>query len=223
MDLSTDRVGPGKYDALYRRSTHTLFGSGPSKFVEAFLPIDQCSVVLDIGCGEGRNARWMAERGVSVVAIDVSSLALARATTYADVSSVSSASSGSVAFINGDCRNLPLAGTFDAVIAYGIFHCIGWRHVVALFSWIMRHLTASGVFIGAVLTDGLPIFDGHGTGALHLRPATAYLKELSRMYCVAECEVAILEEQHDEHMPLHAHEILRFVASPLSPQHRSRS
>ena len=41
-------------------------------------------VVLDLGCGEGGDAIWFAEHGWEVVAVDVSSTALARAAEEAD-------------------------------------------------------------------------------------------------------------------------------------------
>jgi methylase of polypeptide subunit release factors len=39
---------------------------------------------LDLGCGEGADAWWLAERGWSVVAVDISDTALQRAAAEAD-------------------------------------------------------------------------------------------------------------------------------------------
>src|ERR1700679_3493773 len=43
---------------------------------------------LDVGCGEGADAVWLASRGWQVTAIDVSLLALQRATASAERSGV---------------------------------------------------------------------------------------------------------------------------------------
>ena len=40
--------------------------------------------VLDLGCGEGGDALWLAERGWTVTAVDISATALGRAQTEAD-------------------------------------------------------------------------------------------------------------------------------------------
>ena len=68
---------------------------------------------LDLGCGEGADAIWLAERGWTVVAVDVSTTALARARE--------AATSGGVAdcidFVEHDLTcGLP-AGSFDLVSA----------------------------------------------------------------------------------------------------------
>ena len=56
----------------------------PSEFLVEFesrLPRD--GRVLDLACGRGRNAVWLARRGFRVDAVDFSSIALARAMTLA--------------------------------------------------------------------------------------------------------------------------------------------
>lgn len=64
--------------------------------------------LLDVGCGPGRHAHELAERGVEVVGIDVSErfLGLARGagTTHSH-------------FVRADARQLPFEGVFDAAIS----------------------------------------------------------------------------------------------------------
>src|SRR3954466_97215 len=43
---------------------------------------------LDLGCGEGGDALWLAQRGWNVTAIDVSATALQRAASHADAQGV---------------------------------------------------------------------------------------------------------------------------------------
>ena len=52
--------------------------------LEEIVPQIDGDVVLDLGCGEGGDAIWFAEHGWEVVAVDVSSTALARAAEEAD-------------------------------------------------------------------------------------------------------------------------------------------
>ena len=65
---------------------------------------------LDVGCGEGADAIWLAQRGWIVTAIDISEVALARARE------ASHPAGASVEWICGDTLQTPFrAGSFDLV------------------------------------------------------------------------------------------------------------
>ena len=62
------------FDELYRE-TPDFFGSEPSRLLAQFhhlIPAD--GFVLDIGVGQGRNALFLARKGVSVEGIDLSAV-----------------------------------------------------------------------------------------------------------------------------------------------------
>jgi SAM-dependent methyltransferase len=68
---------------------------------------------LDIGCGLGVEAATLSKAGFRVVGIDLSSVALTRA----------SAAHPDVLFVQADMRSLPFAeGDFDLLIDRGCFH-----------------------------------------------------------------------------------------------------
>lgn len=63
---------------------------------------------LDVGCGEGADAIWLARRGWAVTAIDVSSLAVSRAREAAEAAGVT------VEWVCGDALQTSFpAGSFD--------------------------------------------------------------------------------------------------------------
>ena len=74
-------------------------------------------LVLDVGCGAGDNAVYIAQRGFSVTGIDVSAAAIATAERKARKLDVT------VRFIELNAFKLgTLARKFDTVIDYGLFH-----------------------------------------------------------------------------------------------------
>jgi SAM-dependent methyltransferase len=65
------------------------------------------STALDVGCGEGADAIWLAERGWQVTGVDVSSVALDRAKEH----------STEVKWLHLDMTEEPAPGTYDLVTA----------------------------------------------------------------------------------------------------------
>jgi len=68
---------------------------------------------MDLGCGEGADAIWLAEHGWTVVAVDVSSTALARAREAAEACGVSDR----IDFVEHDLTSSVPDGSFDLVSA----------------------------------------------------------------------------------------------------------
>ena len=56
--------------------TELIWSTGPNQFVEQGLAELSPGRALDVACGEGRNARWLAQRGWQVTAMDFSPVAV---------------------------------------------------------------------------------------------------------------------------------------------------
>lgn len=111
----------GGYDEGYR-ACPCFWGTGPGSVLAALEPrIDYTGAnVLDLGCGEGKNAAWLAARGAAVDAIDISPHALANAArTHGGALGVTW-KQGDAADVN--CWALP--DHYDVSIAYGLMHCL---------------------------------------------------------------------------------------------------
>jgi 2-polyprenyl-3-methyl-5-hydroxy-6-metoxy-1,4-benzoquinol methylase len=92
-----------------------LWGAEPNRFVaEELRAVPPRGRALDLACGEGRNAIWLAKLGWLVTAIDYSSVAIERARRLAAEQHVD------VEWIEADITSFaPVAGAFQlVVIAY---------------------------------------------------------------------------------------------------------
>lgn len=88
-----------------------IFGTAPNRFLEAEAGrLPPSARILDVACGEGRNAVWLAERGHDVVGLDISPLALEKARRLAAERGVT------VRFEEADLRTRALGeAQFDAI------------------------------------------------------------------------------------------------------------
>lgn len=68
-------MDPEEWNQRYRQMA-SVWGDEPNQFVAAALGDLPAARALDLGCGEGRNALWLAERGWRVTAVDFSRVAL---------------------------------------------------------------------------------------------------------------------------------------------------
>jgi len=107
----------------------------PSEFlVEFAAQLPKTGRALDVACGRGRNAVWLARRGLTVDAVDISSIALAKAMSLAARHGVADR----VRTIEQDLADglPPLGGTYDVVM------CLHFRQ---LSLWPrLRELVAPG-------------------------------------------------------------------------------
>lgn len=102
-------MGAETWDERYR-ATDLLWGAGPNRRFAAEVAGLAPGHALDVGCGEGRNAIWLAEQGWRVTAVDFSPVALERAARLAADRGVD------VAFEQHDLRAWqPRGDAFDLV------------------------------------------------------------------------------------------------------------
>lgn len=109
---SRDRVGSGRPNAVLARETADL---NPGS-------------ALDLGCGEGDDAIWLAHHGWRVTAVDVSPIALARAAQHAKTADLADM----ITWERHDLAHSFPTGTFDLVSAQFFQSPVGPLRDVAL-------------------------------------------------------------------------------------------
>jgi SAM-dependent methyltransferase len=100
------------WDVRYSEA-ESLWGTEPNRFVAAEMSEASPGRALDVACGEGRNAIWLASRGWHAVGVDFSQQGLERAAELASRAGVAEQVDFRAVDVVHDA--LP-AGSFDAVI-----------------------------------------------------------------------------------------------------------
>jgi SAM-dependent methyltransferase len=114
--VSADRTGEGHWfepvaghlGAAYLRYSFTKGTAQEVEFLVDALGLRPGQRILDVGCGPGRHAYALAERGIEVVGIDISGRFVEIANDGAPPGAT---------FLRADARELPFGAEFDAAIS----------------------------------------------------------------------------------------------------------
>jgi SAM-dependent methyltransferase len=131
-----------------------LWTGEPNRFLVAETAGLRPGRALDIACGEGRNAVWLAEQGWQATGVDFSEVALAKARQLADVRGVQT---DWVAADLVDYRPEPYA--FDLVIVFYLQVSAVQRH--AIVRTAAEAVAPGGTFL-LVAHDSSNLEQGHG-------------------------------------------------------------
>lgn len=102
-------MDPGGWDERYREKPR-LWSAEPNRFVAEELARLRPGTAVDVACGEGRNAVWLAEKGWKVTGVDFSAVALDRARRMAAERAVA------VDWVEADVSQWEPGRTFDLVL-----------------------------------------------------------------------------------------------------------
>lgn len=161
-ELATVRAGYDRWAAVYDRDANPLQAlEGPA--VRAAVGDVSGQAVLDLGCGTGRHALWLAAAGAKVTALDFSEGMLAEAR--------SKPGAEAVRFIDHDLhRPLPFAADFDLVVSGLVLEHL--RELDGFFAEARRVLKPGG---RAVISAMHPAMMLRGTQARFTDPASGEL------------------------------------------------
>ena len=95
--------------------------------------------VLDIGCGEGKDAVFLARNGYSVTAFDISDQGLSKAEMLANHCGVK------VDLFRADIRDFRLQTDYDIIFSSGVFHYLPYEQRMSVIDNLKAHTTPGGI------------------------------------------------------------------------------
>ncbi len=163
--------------------------------------------VLDAGCGEGKNAAFLARHGARVRAVEVSQRALDNArATWGD--------SGAIRWELGDARTIALApDTYDIVIGYGLLHCLAsTEEILTVINRLQSATKSGGVHV-------ICAFNGRRQELAEAHPGFHPCTPAHQIYVDAYAGWEMLEvsdtdliETHPHNNVRHTHSMTRLIA-----------
>jgi tellurite methyltransferase len=193
------------WEASYQSGDETAAFGHPSTEVVALAgKLQSGARVLDLGCGEGRHAIYLARRGFEVTAIDISKAAIRKLSRLADEAGIR------VRALHTDMREYAFVELFDLIVAHGSLHLIARNAWTKVIGEMKAHTRHGGHNIVAVFTDKLPSPDDLEPFHVGLfREGELY--DHYRDWDIIETWSYILEDEHPGNIH-HRHPVNKLVA-----------
>jgi tellurite methyltransferase len=103
--------------------------------------------LIDLGCGEGRDAIYFAQHGFEVTGLDLSAVGLEKAKGYAGEAGVQ------IETICADVADYALKDTYDVVFSTGTLHFLPPEIRQARFENYKAHTTPAGIHVISIFVD----------------------------------------------------------------------
>jgi tellurite methyltransferase len=138
------------WESAYGDPAAETFGPASEEVVEIAAALPRGAYALDLGCGDGRNALCLAERGLHVDAFDVSAAGIQKVLSRARAADVP------VRAWVQQIETFSFEREYDLVVAHGVLHLLERDVWLQVLDAVRRHTRPGGWNIVVVFTDRLP-------------------------------------------------------------------
>ena len=139
------------WETSYRDDNAATFGKGPTRDVkELWHRFDPAWSVLDVGCGEGRNSLFLASKGMSVDAFDISESGIEKLKRLAEKRGVE---------VNAwvqDLTTFRFQKTYDLILSNGVLHLVERQEWQDFIARAREHTNPGGMNLIGIFTNRLP-------------------------------------------------------------------
>lgn len=126
------------YDALYGTTPDAL-GQPTSVFVDFFDQFERNNArILDVGCGQGRDALFIARQGHRVVGVDLSANGIADLLASADKENLA------IEGIVADISSYTPEGDFDVILIDRTLHMLAETARLSVLDRLLEHVNTAG-------------------------------------------------------------------------------
>jgi 2-polyprenyl-3-methyl-5-hydroxy-6-metoxy-1,4-benzoquinol methylase len=198
----------GGYDDGYRECP-CFWGNEPGSLIRVlsdYIGSVRGFVVLDAGCGEGKNAAFLAARGAVIDAFDISVLAIQNGRRHF-------ADRVGIRWKVSDVREIELPKNhYDVVVAYGLLHCLPCALEVRKVILRLQDATrSSGYNVICAFNDRRQELHAHPGFSPSLLSHAEYMAAYASWEVLKESD-SDLTERHPNNNLEHTHSMTRILA-----------
>lgn len=134
------------FENIYRKTEFKFHAD--SRLMREMLTLKKSGHVLDLGCGEGGNAIYLAKKGFKVTCVDISPTAIKR------IKEKSKKLKLKITAKISDLESFTIKRKYDLILSTGVFHLLSYKKGVALIKNIKEMTKKGGVNIIISFTKG---------------------------------------------------------------------
>lgn len=193
------------WEKSYQDYDTIAFSNKPNVTITEFehLLNDQ-SKVLDVGCGEGQNAIYLAQKGHHVDAFDLSEYGIAKLKHRCELTNTQVN-----AFI-ADLTTYQFKQYYDMITCFGTLHFVDKRAWKRFINNAKEYTNTGGIHIIQIFTDVVPASEDIAPFAIGLAKDKE-IKELYTDWEILQFKSYVFEDEHPN-VPKHLHASNKIVA-----------
>jgi len=140
------------WERTYRDRSVSTFSKGPTADLKEYVHvITHCpSLVLDVGCGEGRNSVFLASQNHIAEAFDISEAGINKAKMIAESMNLN------IKFWVQDLADFEFEKEYDVILSHGVLHLPEKIHRDEFILKAQKNTKNGGIHFIGVFTDKLP-------------------------------------------------------------------
>lgn len=193
------------WEKAYQEDDTITFSSKPNVTITEFEHlINTQSNVLEAGCGEGKNAIYLAQKGYNVDAFDLSEYGIAKLKRRGELSNVQ------VNAFVADLTTYQFEKNYDMIICFGTLHFVDkddWKRFIQN---AKEYTNIGGIHIIQIFTDTVPASEDIAPFAIGLAKDEE-IKELYTDWKILQFKSYVFEDEHPN-VPKHLHASNKIVA-----------
>lgn len=193
------------WEKAYQEYDTAAFSEEPNATVTEFeYLMSKPSQILDIGCGEGQNAIYLARQGHHVDAFDLSEHGIAKLKYRCELSGTQ------VNAFVADLTTYQMEQYYDMMICFGTLHFVDKKEWKRFINNAKEHTNAGGIHIMQIFTDVVPASEDIAPFAVGLAK-DGEIKELYADWEILQFKSYVFEDEHPN-VPKHLHASNKIVA-----------
>ena len=197
------------WEKAFKKDKSFLFGSEPNKTVTEFEKFfDNDWNVLDVGCGDGKNSLYLAEKGFkNIDAFDISEAAIEKLKRLSDEKGLN------VNAMVEQLQNFEFSKEYGLVMSFGVYHFVEkdvWKNFILK---AKEHTCVGGIHIVQLFNDNVAPSPDIAPFAVGMAK-DGEIKELYEDWEILQFLSYEFEEKHPG-VPLHKHASNKIVARKI--------